>query len=37
MLKRPQFSVLPDCGHLLPFEQPLAFAQAVRDFLARAL
>jgi pimeloyl-ACP methyl ester carboxylesterase len=37
MLKRPQFAVLPDCGHLLPFEQPRAFAQAVRDFLARAL
>lgn len=37
MLKRPHFVVLPDCGHLLPFEQPLAFAQAVRDFLARAL
>lgn len=37
MLKRPCFVVLPDCGHLLPFEQPLAFAQAVRDFLARAL
>ena len=36
-LKRPHFVVLPDCGHLLPFEQPLAFAQAVRDFLARAL
>ena len=36
-LKRPHFIVLPDCGHLLPFEQPLAFAQAVRDFLARAL
>ena len=32
----PHFVVLPDCGHLLPFEQPLAFAQAVRDFLARA-
>jgi pimeloyl-ACP methyl ester carboxylesterase len=36
-LKRPHFVVLPDCGHLLPFEQPLAFAQAVRDFLARCL
>ena len=36
-LKRPHFVVLPDCGHLLPFEQPRAFAQAVRDFLARAL
>jgi pimeloyl-ACP methyl ester carboxylesterase len=36
-LKRPHFVVLPDCGNLLPFEQPLAFAQAVRDFLARAL
>ena len=36
-LKRPHFVVLPDCGHLLPFEQPLAFAQAVRDFLARTL
>ncbi len=36
-LKRPHFVVLPDCGHLLPFEQPLAFAQSVRDFLARAL
>ena len=31
------FIVLPDCGHLLPFEQPLAFAQAVRDFLARVV
>ena len=37
MLKRPHFIVLPDCGHLLPLEQPRAFAQAVRDFLARAL
>jgi len=36
-LKRPHFIVLPDCGHLLPFEQPLPLAQAVRDFLARAL
>ena len=36
-LARPHFVVLPDCGHLLPFEQPLAFAQAVRDFLARCL
>jgi pimeloyl-ACP methyl ester carboxylesterase len=36
-LKRPHFVVLPDCGHLLPFEQPLAFAQSVRDFLARCL
>jgi pimeloyl-ACP methyl ester carboxylesterase len=36
-LKHPHFVVLPDCGHLLPFEQPLAFSQAVRDFLARAL
>jgi pimeloyl-ACP methyl ester carboxylesterase len=36
-LKRPHFVVLPDSGHLLPFEQPAAFAQAVRDFLARAL
>ena len=36
-LRRPHFVVLPDCGHLLPFEQPRAFAQAVRDFLARAL
>ncbi|HEY2745184.1 MAG TPA: alpha/beta hydrolase [Polyangia bacterium] len=36
-LKRPSFTVLPDCGHLLPFEQPFAFGQAVRDFLARAL
>ena len=36
-LRHPHFMVLPDCGHLLPFEQPLAFAQAVRDFLARCL
>ena len=36
-LKHPHFVVLPDCGHLLPFEQPAAFAQAVRDFLARVL
>jgi pimeloyl-ACP methyl ester carboxylesterase len=36
-LQRPHFVVLPDCGQLLPFEQPAAFAQAVRDFLARAL
>jgi pimeloyl-ACP methyl ester carboxylesterase len=36
-LKHPSFTVLPDCGHLLPFEQPLPFAQAVRDFLARVV
>jgi pimeloyl-ACP methyl ester carboxylesterase len=36
-LRHPHFVVLPDCGHLLPFEQPLAFAQAVRDFLARCV
>ncbi|MDB4968536.1 MAG: alpha/beta hydrolase fold protein [Myxococcales bacterium] len=36
-LRHPHFIVLPDCGHLLPFEQPLAFAQAVRDFLSRCL
>ncbi|MCU1280502.1 MAG: 2-hydroxy-6-oxo-6-phenylhexa-2,4-dienoate hydrolase [bacterium] len=36
-LKRPHFVVLPDCGHLLPFEQPLPFAQAVRDFVARCV
>lgn len=34
-LRHPHFVVLPDCGHLLPFEQPALFAQAVRDFLAR--
>jgi pimeloyl-ACP methyl ester carboxylesterase len=37
MLKRPEFVVLPDCGHLLPFEQPSAFAGAVRQFLARSV
>lgn len=36
-LAHPHFIVLPDCGHLLPFEQPAAFAQATRDFLARAV
>jgi pimeloyl-ACP methyl ester carboxylesterase len=36
-LPHPHFVVLPDCGHLLPLEQPAAFAQAVRDFLARAV
>jgi pimeloyl-ACP methyl ester carboxylesterase len=36
-LRHPHFVVLPDCGHLLPFEQPALFAQAVRDFLTRAL
>lgn len=36
-LRHPHWIVLPDCGHVLPFEQPAAFAQAVRDFLARCL
>lgn len=34
-LERAQFVVLPDCGQLLPFEQPGPFAQAVKDWLAR--
>jgi len=37
LLRHPHFVVLPDCGHLLPLEQPAAFAQAVRDWLARSL
>ena len=37
VLRHPHFVVLPDCGHLLPFEAPAAFAQAVRDWLARCL
>jgi len=36
-LRHPEFVVLPDCGHLLPFEQPHALARVVRDLLARAL
>ena len=36
-LPHPHLVVLPDCGHLLPFEQPAAFAATVRDWLARCL
>ncbi len=28
-----RLEVVPDCGHLLPFERPDAFTNAVRDFL----
>jgi pimeloyl-ACP methyl ester carboxylesterase len=34
-LQSPHFVVLPDCGHLLPLEQPALFTQAVADWLAR--
>ena len=29
--------VIPEAGHMLPYEQPLALAEAVRRFLGRAL
>ncbi len=36
-LRHPHFVVLPDCGQLLPFEQPALFTQTVRQFLARCV
>ena len=33
--RRSQFVVLPDCGHLLPFEQPGPFAALLGEWLAR--
>jgi pimeloyl-ACP methyl ester carboxylesterase len=32
---RAAFTVVPDCGHLLPLEDPALFARAVGDWLAR--
>jgi len=34
-LRHPHFTVLPDCGHLLPFEQPERFAALLQDFAGR--
>ena len=33
--RRARWDVLPDCGHLLPFEQPQRFRALVADWLAR--
>jgi pimeloyl-ACP methyl ester carboxylesterase len=37
LLRHPRFCVLPDCGHLLPIEQPAAFQSLLADWVARAL
>jgi pimeloyl-ACP methyl ester carboxylesterase len=33
--RRAHYAVLPDCGHLLPFEQPARFRALVEDWLSR--
>ena len=33
--RRAHFSVLPDCGHLLPFEQPARFRALLLDWVGR--
>jgi pimeloyl-ACP methyl ester carboxylesterase len=33
--KQAHYAVLPECGHLLPFEQPERFASLLKDFVAR--
>jgi pimeloyl-ACP methyl ester carboxylesterase len=33
--RRVRWDVLPDCGHLLPFEQPDRFRALVADWLTR--
>jgi pimeloyl-ACP methyl ester carboxylesterase len=36
LCRRPSFTVLPDCGHLLPLEQPERFRSLFVDWLRRA-
>jgi len=37
LLQRAQFFEMPKAGHMAPMEQPQAFAELVRDFIAHEI